>query len=287
MTQFKGYQKATNREINFDDVDLQFYQKFVAWLQGKNYATNTIGKCIKELKIILEVARDERLHSNEEYKSRRFRVTSEEADNIYLTQDELNAIMAVGLSGMAKGYSDARDVFLAGCWLAQRVSDYNHLAPENVVVEKIKRITDDNKVEEVDQTYIIITQQKTKERVKIPANCHMMALLKKYNNKLPYIWEQKLNCYIKKIARMAGITQLEQITSTKGGETKTEFIERCELIVSHTARRTGATLMYLSGMDIYDICKITGHTSVKTLRKYIKASELDVAEKIVKYDYFK
>lgn len=39
-------------------------------------------------------------------------------------------------------------------------------------------------------------------------------------------------------------------------------------------------------MDIYDICKITGHTSVKNLRKYIKADELDVAEKIRKYNYF-
>lgn len=65
--------------------------------------------------------------------------------------------------------------------------------------------------------------------------------------------------------------QMEQITSTKGGVRKTENIERYKLIHSHTARRTGVTLMYLSGMDIYDICKITGHASVKNLRKYIKA----------------
>ena len=43
--------------------------------------------------------------------------------------------------------------------------------------------------------------------------------------------------------------------------------------------------MYLSGMDIYDICKITGHASVRNLKKYIKADELDVAEKITGYDY--
>lgn len=44
--------------------------------------------------------------------------------------------------------------------------------------------------------------------------------------------------------------------------------------------------MYLSGMDVYDICKVTGHTSIKMLRKYIKADELDVADKMVKYNYF-
>ncbi|MDO4736069.1 MAG: tyrosine-type recombinase/integrase, partial [Bacteroidia bacterium] len=61
-----------------------------------------------------------------------------------------------------------------------------------------------------------------------------------------------------------------------------------KLIQTHTARRTGATLMYLSGMDVYDICKITGHSSVKTLERYIKASELETVRKITQeYDYFK
>ena len=64
-------------------------------------------------------------------------------------------------------------------------------------------------------------------------------------------------------------------------------MKKHELICTHTARRTGATLMYLSGMDIYDIMKITGHTSPAILKKYIKASDLDVARKIKsKYDYF-
>ena len=56
--------------------------------------------------------------------------------------------------------------------------------------------------------------------------------------------------------------------------------------MSHTARRTGATLMYLSDMNEYDISKITGHTSTKTLRRYIKADEPDVAGKIIENDFF-
>lgn len=39
--------------------------------------------------------------------------------------------------------------------------------------------------------------------------------------------------------------------------------------------------------DIYDIMKITGHTSPAMLRKYIKAENLTVVEKITdKYNYF-
>ena len=64
--------------------------------------------------------------------------------------------------------------------------------------------------------------------------------------------------------------------------------KKWELIHTHTARRTGATLMYLSGMDIYDIMKITGHSSPAMLKKYIKADQLEVVDKIMnKDDYFK
>ena len=46
--------------------------------------------------------------------------------------------------------------------------------------------------------------------------------------------------------------------------------------------------MYLAGVDLYDIMKVTGHTSPAMLKKYIKADELEVVDKIMtKYDYFK
>ena len=67
----------------------------------------------------------------------------------------------------------------------------------------------------------------------------------------------------------------------------TEKIPKYKLTHSHTARRTGATLMYLSGMEIYDIMKVTGHSTPIMLKKYIKADQLEVVEKITdKYDYF-
>ena len=65
------------------------------------------------------------------------------------------------------------------------------------------------------------------------------------------------------------------------------MIPKYQLVHSHTARRTGATLMYLSGMDVFDIMKVTGHSSPQMLKKYIKADELEVVEKLIgKYNYF-
>jgi site-specific recombinase XerD len=53
-----------------------------------------------------------------------------------------------------------------------------------------------------------------------------------------------------------------------------------ELVQSHTARRTGATLMYPAGMDVFNICMMTGHSSIAMLKKYIKAGDLERARTI-------
>ena len=105
---------------------------------------------------------------------------------------------------------------------------------------------------------------------------------------LPHLEDQVLNRYIKEVGKAAGLDELVEIESTKGGTAKKKKELKYDLIQTHTARRTGATLMYLSGMDIYDIMKITGHSSPAMLKKYIKADQLEVASKIEdKYDYFK
>ena len=42
-----------------------------------------------------------------------------------------------------------------------------------------------------------------------------------------------------------------------------------------------------AGMDIFDIMKVTGHTTPEMLKRYIKADQLDVVQKLTdKYDHF-
>lgn len=105
---------------------------------------------------------------------------------------------------------------------------------------------------------------------------------------MPHLVDQVINRNIKDVAKEAGLTDLVEIETTKGGVPKKEKFEKWQLVHSHTARRTGATLMYLAGIDIYDIMKVTGHSSPKMLKKYIKADSLEVVRKLTdKYDYFK
>ena len=291
LNQFKYFQDDKGKEIDFADVDMQFYYDYTAYLKGKNYSINSIGKCVKELKTILATAEGEGYNTNSKYKDKKFKGTRVEVDNIYLTKEDLKKMINADLSDFGIGHQQALDIFMVGVWTAQRVSDYNNISRESIktyVREVIETDKDGvKKIVSKEFTRIEIRQHKTGAKVVVPCSSDLKAILEKYDYNLPHLEDQVINRYIKDIGKKAGLTELVEIERTQGGKPKIERIEKYKLIQTHTARRTGATLMYLSGMDIYDIMKITGHSSPAMLKKYIKADQLEVASKIEdKYDYF-
>ena len=298
LNQFRYFQKETKTKYDFDDINMSFYYKFTSYLKNKNYSVNSIGKCIKELKAVMYIAEIEGYHSNNAWKDKKFKGTRIEIDSIYLTREELDKMMAVDLSKYDIGHTQARDIFMVGVWTAQRVSDYNNIRKEDfsTLTKNVMREEDDPEhpgekkawIEKQEVTYLNVRQKKTGAKVAIPCNSQLKAILEKYDYQLPRLEDQVINRYIKEVARDAGLTELVEIETTKGGTPKKVKIEKYKLIHTHTARRTGATLMYRAGVDVYDIMKVTGHTSPAMLKKYIRADSLEVVEKLTnKYDYFK
>lgn len=298
LKQFKAFQKETKIEYDFNDIDMQFYYDFTAYLAKREYNINSTGKIVKQLKTIMAAAEAEGYHNSAIYKNNRFKGTRIDVDSIYLTKEELDAMMKADLEGLEPAADLARDIFMIGVWTAQRISDYNNIQKDDIQTIKNRWIEDipdpDNPgqtmpvIRQNEITYINIRQQKTGAKVSIPCRAELREILEKYNFEIPRLEDQTINRLIKQVARKAGITQPVSIETTKGGVKKQESKEKCELVMSHTARRTGATLMYLAGVDIYDIMKITGHTTPEMLKKYIKADQLDVVQKLTdKYDYFK
>lgn len=293
---FKEFMKDTGITYDFQDVDLDCYVKYKAWLMAQDiskekedpkhepvhYADNTIGGFIKKLKCVLRAAESRGYPVNPAYKSTEFKAQSSvDVDTIYLTREEVERFEKVDLTKKedGKNLELARDIFLVGVWTAQRVSDYNNLKPENI------KVVDNNGTP---MTYISIHQQKTGRLVEIPCNAKVRDILNKYPKGLPHLSDQKINKYIKDIGKMAGIDEVVEVKGSRGGQVIKEYYKKYDLICTHTARRTGATLMYLDGIAIYDIMKVTGHKSVTTLEKYIRADKLEVAQKLVlQYDYFK
>ena len=272
-TQFDAFQKKIKKKLRFEDITIDFYHRYVQFFNDKNYSPNTIGRHIKNLKVIMRAALDGGLHSNTEFERKKFRTIQVEVPSVYLTEDELNKIYHHDLS-QSEELEKIRDVFLIGCYTALRYSDYSRISKEHIK-------------QRAEVLFIEITTQKTKEKVIIPVRPELHAILKKYNYTLPKTYEQKVNKYIKEIAAELNINEPIEISQVRGGLTKVKTIPKHNLIKTHTARRTGATLMYLAGMNPIDIMKITGHKTEANLLRYIKVTKEETAVRMMDNAFFR
>ena len=272
-SQFDEYQKQKRKRLDFHLINLDFYDDFVEFFVRKNYSPNTIGRHIKNLKTIMHYSRDEGLHNNTEVDRKKFKILKAEVDNIYLDESELNRMFELDLSENPV-LEIARDVFLIGCYTAQRFSDYSRIQKENV-----QTLGGGRKI-------IRLVQEKTGEQVVIPVKPELEILLKKYKWNVPKIWEQKLNLHIKTVGEKAEINDIILIEKIKGGLKVKSKVAKYNLIKTHTARRSGCTNMYLSGIPTIDIMKISGHKTEREFLKYIKVTKEETAKNLINHPYF-
>ncbi|RYG11554.1 MAG: site-specific integrase [Chitinophagaceae bacterium] len=263
------------RTLDFENIDSHFYKSFTEWLTARNYATNNVSKYIENLKGFMSAAVDEGFTTNLAF--RKFANLREDAENIYLTETELQRIYFLNLTETPR-LEKVRDLFIFAAWTGLRFSDFSTLQPEH-----IKSEDDGNK-------YLDLKQQKTSGRVRVPIeNDAVVQLLEKYNNRLPNgISNQKTNDYLKEVCKLAEINERILKHVTKGGKQmiKTSAgwgsissgVEKWQLVTTHTARRSFATNMFKRGMPTLLIMKLTGHKKESEFLKYIKidAEETDV-----------
>lgn len=275
QTEFNNFQTLRGKKYDFNDINMELYRDFVDYFNNKEYSPNTTGKHIKSLKEIMAASREEGLHTNFQTLQKGFKIMSCESDTIYLTHKEIEAIEKLDLSAPKDTQLDiCRDIFLVGVETLQRYSDYHRIGKENVIIlpNKTKAVT--------------LRQQKTNAKVVIPCTPRLSRILAKYNNQLPHTYSQMLNDNIKLICLRAKITQKIEHTSIKGAKRMTEIIPKYTLVTTHTARRTGATLMYLDGIDLLTIMKFTGHQTEAEFLKYIRVTAEENAVRLTKMKYF-
>ncbi len=257
------YAKETGEEIDFEDIDLNFYDNFKLFLERKGLALNTVGKKITVLKIFLNDATARGINKNLTFQSTRFKALTEESGNIYLTTEEIEKIYSMDLSDKPK-LEKVRDMFVIGCWTGLRYSDWHKIRPENIK-----------------NGFITLTQGKTGNPVVIPIHPTVENILNKYNGNLPKpITNQKFNKSLKEVAKLAKFKEGITKQITRGGKTETIIRNKWEMVTTHTARRSFATNMYKSGIPSITIMAITGHRTEIAYLKYIKVTPQEHAERM-------
>lgn len=255
-------------DLPIECLDKTFYTSFVNFLYSKGYKKNTVGKHIKNLKAVINSLPLAQRAKCEFIEPRKCAKLTEEVDNIYLTEEELDKIASLKIT---TPYLDRiRDQFIMLAWTGCRYSDLDKLNSSNI--------------KEIDGVECFkLEQQKTKNRVIIPILPAVKSIMDKYGNEMPKpMTNQKFNEYIKDIAKMAGLDEDVTITHTEQQGRVTRHYKKWECVSAHTARRSFATNMYKRDFPSLMIMAITGHKTEKAFLTYIKVKQEEHAERMFK-----
>jgi integrase len=250
------FSKETSYNVQFETMTNEFRNDFIHYLRhNKKYAETTIHRKLKFIKTIVHYALDCGYITGLRINLRKFGVADVIPDKIALTQTELKEIENLDLTKNPR-LDKIRDRFLIGCYTGLRFSDFIRL----------------NKNHIVDDAYIQLKQEKTKDFNTQPFWDEVRKIFEKYDYELPKpISESNFNLYLKEICELCDSLKKEQeITEYEMGKAKSIYKPRFELVTSHTARRTFVTLKAEQGMALEDIAIATGHKNIKTLQGYMK-----------------
>ncbi|WP_321343140.1 phage integrase SAM-like domain-containing protein [uncultured Draconibacterium sp.] len=297
------YEKQFSTRLTFSSIDLTFYTNFRHWILTKkyrpkkdaplkHYSLNYFGSLIKCIKVVLNETGPNsilKLHNNTEYKNKKFKTEAETADTVYLSTSELDRIhkFQPNYTNIEPVCEDkrvnqrerkiealkiAKNKFLIGCYTALRVSDFNRLDEVNMNTGfiSIKPIKGTRK----------------NENIIIPIHPVIREILNGGFRLDTKVSEQKINKHIKEICQLVGITEMVTIARTEGGKVVERTAPKYELVTNHTARRSGASNMFLAGIPAISIMKITGHKTERSFLKYIKINAEENARLLADHPFF-
>ena len=166
------------------------------------------------------------------------------------------------------GEEEVRDMFVLGYYTGLRFSNYSHI-----------------NLEYLKDGILTTIQQKTKKKVTIPIHQNVKNIINKYNSVLPICpTNQEFNRTLKELGQR--IPQLNIPFSkqvTRGRKVTVEETMKWQKIMTHTARRSFCTNMYLLGVPVPTIMSISGHKTQKSFMTYIKATGEEHAQIMKKF----
>jgi len=274
----EAFSRETGTSISYSAINDGFYKKFTAWFSSQKrvlkdetevyYSLNYIAKMTGNIRRMMNQSRADGMHRSDDYKA--IRKKEEDVYKVYLSDAELKKLIDADLPGM---YANARDLFIIGCYTGLRVGNYMNIDPDIQV--------------NLQTGFIQAIVNKNGPRVIIPIHTEVEKIIRRLNGMPRAISDNKLNKYIKEACRLAGITEKIMWMRTEGGQRREHVNDKCDLVSSHTARRSFCTNAMLAGIPVYDIMLISGHRTIKTFMRYIGIQQQETAHRLKDHAFFR
>ncbi|WBO84502.1 site-specific integrase [Hymenobacter yonginensis] len=259
---FTGYEQWSGQLLDPASYNLAQHDALLGYLREvRKLAPNTLYTAVKDLKSFLRFLRDERGVAVG-IELRKLVAKPADSPKLYLSAADLQAL---GAAMLPANLVATRDVFLFCCYTGLRYSDVVALHAGNVQEWSGGRV-------------LRLVQSKTRAGVSIYLTAAAAAILDKYADPerlrlLPVHPNQVMNKYLKRVAKLAGLTAAADLVSTGDGGIVRAAVPKCELVTMHTARHTFATQSLLRGMPVEVLQKVLGHKKIQTTLIYAKIVE--------------
>jgi integrase len=266
------YESIYDCKILFHDITSDFIDSFKNYLyHTRKVNTATLGKYLAKIRTFARLASKAKMPIPDDYKD--LKIKDYKAYNIYLTLSELSNLY--NFEYRSPFLRNAVDLFCISAFTGLRFGDVYSLKQEN-----IKQING--------KDMIYLQQEKTgHDPIIIPLH-HIVKDILARNKGIPHkISNQKLNKYIKEAASIAGITHNIIHYYNKAGKDTSIVIPKCDLVTTHTARRSMITNMVIQGIPNSLIMKISGHRTEAAFRRYLCLENEQAAILLADHDFFK
>lgn len=262
-----GYSAKTGQAIYTNSMTERMFEDFVYYLQSeRKLMSSTVKGVVERVKCMLNKAYNAGYPVSGSFRDYIFR--DDEIDSVFLSMPDITRMYY--FNGLTQDQEEIRDYFVIGCLTGLRYSDYSRLTADNFTDGRIQ-----------------IRTKKTKTPVLIPQHRFIKEILRKYNYSLPPArCIQYFNQAIKKICKQIGFTELTPYERRIGTEFVSVMRPKYSLISSHTARRSAATNMFLSGIPVYRIMLLTGHKTEVAFFRYIRITREENAVALSGHQFF-
>lgn len=257
--------KLMGTKDDWEQIDSAYYFRLCRAMDDYGCSINYKGAIISKLKVVMNEGYKLKYHKNEDF--RQFKRMSEVPETIALSSDELDRLWAC--KDLTQMESKARDLFMIGVYSVSRWEDYSRMSMANIANGMLN-----------------YEQLKTGKTVILPVSPRLLECLERNGGVAPSLSQQKFNEAIKRACKKIGMTERLHVSRSRGSGRVSESKERWELVSSHTARRTGATLLYLSGVPAKRVMLCTGHTTERVFLSYIKVSREENARMLAGNAFF-
>ena len=253
----------------------KFYKQFTDYCyKDQHHYDNYVGQVIKNLRVFFNWLKTEKgIFAGDFHKD--FYVRKEEVPIITLSKEQFQFLIfnKEFEESLSKPLQRSKDIFVLGCTVGLRISDLMLLTKNNIE-------------ERDNHTYLRVKSKKTGTGTCIKLPEYALEILSKKKRKQKTLFTSislfRFNANIKKICELAGWTSPVAKTRDKKGmpvtvhqENKADKTYRfCDLVSSHTMRRTAITTMLSLGMPELLVRKISGHSDgSKAFYRYVELAQ--------------